>query len=212
MELNKSDRILFIGDSITDGGRQRHSPYDLGEGYPKMVAGALQAFYPELQLTIFNRGLSGNRVEDLKQRWQEDCIALRPDIVSILIGINDTWRRVGQHDRADGATFKAFEETYRAILQQTKAETGAKIIMLEPFLLHYPEDRKGWRVDLDPRREIIAQLAEEYAVHYLKLDEILNEQAKRAGCQFLTGNDGVHPTLAGHRTIAKTWLKTIGNE
>lgn len=212
MLLNNSDRILFIGDSVTDAGRNRLKSKDLGKGYPKMVAGMLQALYPELQLTFLNRGISGNKVDDLEKRWQKDCIDLEPDIVSILIGINDTWHRVGQRNFGTEAAFRQFEHIYRILLQQISEQTDAKIVMMEPFLLHYPEDRREWRIDLDPRREIIAKLANEFAIHYIQLDELLNEQAKRTGAQFLTGKDGIHPTLAGHRTIARAWLGIVENE
>lgn len=212
MLLNKSDRILFIGDSVTDAGRNRLKSKDLGKGYPKMVAEMLQSLYPELQLTFLNRGISGNKVDDLEKRWQKDCIDLEPDIVSILIGINDTWHRIGQRNFGTDATFRQFENIYRTILRQVSEQTNAKIVIMEPFLLHYPENRKDWRIDFNPRREIIAKLANEFAVHYIRLDEILNEQAKRTGEQFLTGDDGIHPTLAGHRTIAKAWIEIIENE
>lgn len=212
MLLKRTDRILFIGDSITDVGRNRLLSKDLGEGYPKMIATILSALYPELQLTFFNRGISGNQIEDLAQRWQKDCLALKPDIVSILIGVNDTWHHVGRPTFGTQAHLQKFEDTYRKILQETCNRTNAKIVILEPFLLHYPADRKAWRLDFDPRREIITNLAAEFATHFIKLDELFNKQAVRKGEEFLTGHDGVHPTLAGHRTITKAWMEIIENE
>lgn len=211
MRLNKSDRIVFIGDSVTDAGRKRRCSRDLGNGYPKMVAGMLKALYPELKLTVLNRGISGNKIHNLEERWQKDCINLKPDIVSILIGINDTWHRVGTPSFGDEKALQQFEARYRAILEQTKEQTHAQIVILEPFVLHYPIDRKEWRYDLDLRRTIIEKLADEFAVDYIRLDTLMNEQAHQVGEQTLTGTDGVHPTPAGHRAIAKAWVSMVEN-
>lgn len=212
MRLKKADRILFIGDSVTDAGRKRRCSRHLGNGYPKMVAGMLKALYPELKLTVLNRGISGNKVHDLEERWQKDCLKLNPDLVSILIGINDTWHRVGKPSFGNDEALQQFEARYRNILRQTKEQTSAQIVIMEPFLLHYPITRKEWRPDLDLRRAIIERLAEEFAVDYIRLDSLLNEQAARVGEQTLTGKDGVHPTLAGHRIIAKAWVSAVENE
>lgn len=211
MRLKKSDRILFIGDSVTDVGRKRRCPRHLGNGYPKMVAGMLKALYPELKLTVLNRGISGNKIHDLEERWQKDCLKLNPDVMSILIGINDTWHRVGKPSFGNEEALKHFEACYRTILRQTKEQTNAQIVIMEPFVLHYPIARKEWRLDFDLRRAIIERLADEFAVDYIRLDSILNEQAALVGEQTLTGKDGVHPTLAGHRTIAKAWVSIVEN-
>ena len=132
------DRILFQGDSVTDCGRDRDDPTALGYGYVMLTAAALQARAPELDLTILNRGIGGNRSRDLVARWSEDCVDLAPDWVSIMIGINDTWRR---YDSNDPTTAEQFESAYRTLLQRVTAETSARIVLCEPFLLDYPADR-----------------------------------------------------------------------
>ena len=129
--------ILFQGDSVTDAGRSREDDAQLGLGYPRLVSSLLSASYPELGLQFINRGISGNRVRDLKARWSEDCLELKPDILTILIGINDCWRR---YDREDPTSPEQYEEDYRWILTQTQERTAAQIILLEPFVLPYPPD------------------------------------------------------------------------
>lgn len=209
MNLKKNDLILFIGDSITDAGRNREVSDDLGHGYPLMVAGALSAAYPERHLSFLNRGIGGNKVMDLENRWEEDCIQLQPDIVSILVGINDTWHNLESPLFGTEETIERFETTYRRILEQVKQKTEAQIVMLEPYVLHVPEDRREWRKDLDPRIQAVRRLAEEFADDYIPLDGIMNALSIKTGCPYLTGDDGVHPTVAGHGVIAKAWLDQV---
>jgi len=146
IQLQKNMRILFQGDSITDAGRGK--PPGLGTGYARIAADIMLSRAPELGLTIMNRGISGNRAKDLVERWGRDCVELKPDVVSIMIGINDTWRAF---DSDDPTTAEAFEESYRTILERTRDESGAKIVMVEPFVLACPPDRVAWRADLDPK-------------------------------------------------------------
>jgi acyl-CoA thioesterase-1 len=145
LRIAENNLVLFQGDSITDGGRERADPNHLGWGYPRVVANWLSALYPERRLRFVNRGISGNRVRDLLARWKSDCIDLQPDWVSILIGINDTWRR---YDSNDPTAVEAFERDYRTLLQLTRERTKAQILLMEPFVLHTPPDRAAWREDL----------------------------------------------------------------
>lgn len=209
MDVKKNDLILFIGDSITDVGRDREDYDDLGHGYPLMVAGSMSANYPDLQLQFLNRGIGGNKITDLKNRWDEDCVSLQPDIVSILIGINDTWHHYGTKSFASQEALQEFETTYRLLLSRVKKETNAQIVMLEPFVLSYPIDRLEWRTDLDPRIQMIRRLAAEFAVDFIPLDGLLNSMGMKTGFQYLTGDDGVHPTVAGHGIIAKAWIEVV---
>lgn len=211
MRLKEHDLILFIGDSITDAGRDRSDSTDLGQGYPLMVAGALSARYPEHKLRFLNRGIGGDKVQDLQGRWERDCLALQPDILSILIGINDTWHNASQGVFGVEAELQTFAQTYRDILMQARERTDAQIVILEPFVLPYPEDRWEWRADLDPRIQVIRQLAGEFAVDYIPLDGRLNALGMKTGYAFLTGDDGVHPTVAGHGVIAQAWLEAVEN-
>lgn len=211
MKLKKDDLILFIGDSITDVGRDRSNLYSLGSGYPLMVAGALSARYPELNLQFLNKGIGGNKITDLEERWQEDCLDLKPDVVSILIGINDTWHTIGSNEFGTSEYLNSFETKYRALLTEVKEKLQAQIIILEPFVLSEPIDRLGWRKDLDPRIQIVRKLANEFAIEFIPLDGILNSLGMKTGYTYLTGDDGVHPTVAGHGVIAEEWLKRIEN-
>ncbi|ALV21796.1 SGNH/GDSL hydrolase family protein [Carnobacterium antarcticum] len=211
MELKKEATILFIGDSITDANRRREDPTDLGYGYPLLVAAALLERYPELNLSLVNRGIDGNKITDLANRWEEDCLALDPDIVSILIGINDTWHNVGTEAFGTQESIDRFEFYYRILLQTVKERTNAQIILMEPFVLPHPIYRKEWRIDLNSRIQVIRKLAKEYETDFVALDERLNALGMKQSYAYWTGQDGVHPTLAGHAVIAKAWLEQLEN-
>lgn len=202
--LQGSSTVLFQGDSITDAGRKYDDPADLGAGYPALIAAWHQARRPWHKVNFLNRGISGNRAGDLRERWEKDCLALEPDIVSILIGINDTWRR---YDSNDPTSAETYHENYHAILQQVQAY-GARIIMLEPFLLPVPEDRKDWRVDLDPKIAVARELAREFGALYIPLDGMFAAASAHLPSEHWAP-DGVHPSLAGHALIAQAWLDAV---
>jgi len=130
-------KILFQGDSITDGGRDRNNPHNIGWGYAFYAARYLKERHPETDFEFLNFGISGNQSSDLVGRWTTDCIDWQPDIVSVMIGVNDTWHRA--HNR-QWLSDEQFEENYRSLLERVKKETNAKIIMMEQFLL--PSDDK----------------------------------------------------------------------
>jgi len=203
--FKQNDLVLFQGDSVTDCGRSREDDNGLGSGYAMLTSAWLSASYPEYRLRLVNRGISGNRTRDLLTRWEQDCIALQPNWVSILIGINNTWRR---YDSNDPTPTERFEQEYRQLLEWTKRETSAKIVLCEPFVLPYPEDRITWRDDLDPKLAVVRKLAEEYADVLVPLDVILEQAATRQAPAYWAA-DGVHPTLAGHALIAQSWIKYV---
>jgi acyl-CoA thioesterase I len=195
--------VLFQGDSVTDVGRIREDINDLGHGYPMMIASWFSALYPEKDVTFLNKGIGGDRLKDLKARWEEDCLQLQPTIVSILIGINDCWRR---YDSNDPTTVEEFAANYISILSKLTETLNPKIILFEPFLLPVPEDRKKWRQDLDPKINIVRELARQYKTLLVPLDGIFNSAATLKDPSFWAP-DGVHPSSAGHALIAKEWLK-----
>ena len=213
--IKPADIILFTGDSITDCGRARTGgaaaiatgaePARLGDGYVQQIATRL-AMQPDLgRLRIFNRGISGNRIYDLETRLETDLLALKPTVVSILIGINDTWRR---YDSGLISEVSEFEASYRRILVRVRGELGARIVMLEPFLLPVPETRGVWREDLDPRITAIRRVAAEFAEAYVPLDELFAAAVESApAASWLP--DGVHPSTAGHSLIADAWMKAV---
>jgi acyl-CoA thioesterase I len=204
--LNDNDRILFIGDSVTDCGRSREDDNQLGDGYAALIAAWYSALHPQQCVTFLNRGIGGNRVRDLRARWSVDCLALRPTLVSILVGINDTWRR---YDSNDPTSTEAFEQDFRAILDVTRTTLGARLVLLEPFVLPVPADRKAWRVDLDPRIQVVRQLAGEYSASLIPLDGIFAQAAAAHRDPAFWAADGVHPTPAGHALIAQAWLNAF---
>jgi acyl-CoA thioesterase I len=199
--IGDNDVVLFQGDSITDCGRSRSDGSDLGYGYAAMTAAWFAAQYPEKRVTFLNRGIGGNRAKDLRDRWQQDCIALKPNWVSILIGINDTWRR---YDSGDATSAGDYEANYRAILEAS----SARLIVMEPFVLPIPPDRAAWREDLDPKIQVARRLAREFNAIYVPLDGLFAAAAVQREPAFWAA-DGVHPSLAGHALIAQAWLRAV---
>jgi acyl-CoA thioesterase-1 len=197
--------VLFQGDSITDAGRDRYDSNHLGYGYAMMASAWFSALYPAKSVRFLNRGIGGNRALDLQSRWQEDCLDLRPSWVSIMIGINDTWRR---YDRNDPTSVQDYEAAYRAILEQTREHVDARLILCEPFVLPVPQDREAWREDLDPKIAAVRRLAREFAAILVPLDGIFAQAATQRELTFWAG-DGVHPTSAGHALIAQSWLRAV---
>lgn len=205
MIIEENERILFQGDSVTDVGRNREEADNLGFGYPMMIASLFAALCPEKNVHFLNRGNGGERVRDLELRWKTDCLDLKPTLVSILIGVNDCWRRF---DSNDPTTAAEFEVTYRILLDGIKKQGIKKIILLEPFVLPVTEDRKAWREDLDPKIHVIRELAREYGAILIPLDGVFSAASVLKPSNFWT-IDGVHPTNAGHALISREWLKTV---
>jgi len=197
--------VVFIGDSITDAGRNREAPADLGRGYAMMAAAWFSARFPERRVQFYNRGISGNRVKDLEARWDADCLDLNPSWISILIGINDCWRR---YDRNDPTPVEAFEAGYRRLLQRAREKGRARLILMEPFVLPVPDDRKAWREDLDPKIHVVRELAREFEAILVPLDGIFAAAAARREPAFWAP-DGVHPSPAGHALMARSWLEAV---
>ncbi len=204
MALQKGDLILFQGDSITDCGRSREDTNDLGPGYPKMVAEALSALRPELELRFLNRGISGNRTYSLQERWEADCFALKPNLLSILVGINDVWHR----EVGTGQTDEQLEANYRALLTDTRKTLGdIPIVILEPFLT--PDNETViTRPEMDSIIPIVRGLAKEFDATFVPLDAPLAAAAEALPPHSLT-KEGVHPTEQGHAIIAKHWLDAV---
>jgi len=206
MLLKTNDHVLFYGDSITDAGRLEGINSGLGWGYAAMAAGIAMARHPELNLRFSNKGVSGNVIFDLQRRLDADVLAIKPTVVSILIGINDTWRR---YDSNVITEIPAFEDCYRQILSTLRQELSARLVICEPFLLPIPEDRAAWREDLDPRIAAVRRLAMDFGAMYVPLDGIFAAAACRREMAYWTA-DGVHPSPAGHGLIAQAWLDTVG--
>ncbi|MDR3314250.1 MAG: GDSL-type esterase/lipase family protein [Oscillospiraceae bacterium] len=191
--------ILFQGDSVTDCGRRDAGNDPLGNGYPLLVKVAAQAAQPGA-FVFRNRGTSGARVRDLRAHWREDCLDLQPDAVSILIGVNDTWRRYDQNDPTSDA---AFEEDYRALLNPLRAG-GQRLLLITPFLLDTEERVTRMREDLAGKQAVVRRLAAAYGAALLDADALFAQaQREQNNPPAAFAADGIHPTQEGHRLLAK---------
>lgn len=205
IHIENNATILFQGDSVTDCGRDYSNKGSLGSGYAFLAAAEIGRKYPEKNINFINRGVNGNRVIDLNRRWEEDCLQLNPTWVSIYIGINDVWRR---YDDNDLTSVEQFYEGYRKLIERTNEHTDAKFILVEPFCLPVPEDRKTWREDLDPKIQAIRELAREFKTLYVPLDGLFASASTQIDSAYWA-EDGVHPTPAGHSLITKAWLEAV---
>jgi lysophospholipase L1-like esterase len=205
MTITPDSRVLFIGDSITDCGRDRDNDRDLGRGYPLLIAGHFTADHPNDGVEFLNRGNSGNRVPDLLARWEDDCLKLEPDVVSIMIGINDTWRRFDKNDPTSTADY---ERDYREILRRTQESLAAQLVLIEPYLIPVRADQHEWRADLDPRIGVVRRLAAEFGALLVAADGAMASAAAASGPEIWCA-DGVHATPAGHTLLAREWLATV---
>lgn len=195
-------KILFQGDSITDAGRNRADFHNLGNGYPKYAAQNLCKMHPDVDFEFVNLGISGDETVQLVDRLQTDFIDIQPDIVSILVGINDVW-----HHTDAFVDHAVFEKNYREILQEIKDKTSAKIVMIEPFLIPV-EDKLFFREDLSPKIEVIRRLAREFADVYIPLDGLLVAEYLKKNPTYYA-SDGVHPTALGAEVIGKIYAKAV---
>lgn len=195
-------RIVFQGDSITDCGRGN----GLGTGYAYLSTAAITKDGEAHE--CINRGVSGNRIVDLLARWHRDCINLRPDYLSILIGVNDVWHEF--NDDPKGIDAALFERVYDIVLEQTfKACPDVKVVLLEPYVLHGPATDGNWDAfdaEVALRRDAVRRLAEKYDLPTIPLQEIFDNAVKNVAPAAHWSGDGVHPTPAGHALIAEYWV------
>jgi len=205
-------RILFQGDSITDCGRSRE-PFEnlrpgmgLGDGYPSLIAARLLCDHPETEWTIINKGISGNRVVDLYARWKVDALNLKPDVLSILIGINDTW-----HEKAhqNGVEVERYGKIYHELLAWTKSVLpDVRLVVLEPYVLPFGAAAEDWVDEVAQRGQIAKDLAAEFKATFIPVQSIINDALAKAPAEHWLA-DGVHPVAAGHQLIADAWLKAF---
>jgi len=204
--------ILFQGDSITDCGRDRAAGAPnlaaaLGNGYPLLVASHLLARRPDAGYRFFNRGVSGNTVPDCDARWPTDTIALAPDVVSILIGVNDYWHTLNGTYHGTAADY---EQQFAALLARTRsALPGVRLVVLEPFALRTGVVTDQWLGPFDERRQIARRVADAAGAVYLPTQDLFDRLCREAPPSYWTA-DGVHPTAAGHGAIARMWMEGVG--
>ncbi|MBE6706484.1 MAG: GDSL family lipase [Ruminococcaceae bacterium] len=202
----KKIKVVFQGDSITDAGRDKRNYHHMGAGYPKYATELMVASNPDVEFEFINQGISGNRTSQLFDRFYSDALAFEPDIISILIGINDLWHRYGGGKIA--TTDAQFELNYRCILERIRRESNAKIMILSPFLLD-KEPFEGMREDLERMLPIVRKLADEFADVYVPLDKYFEEALKTQPEPLYYSGDGVHPNDNGRAFIGKLYAEAI---
>ena len=206
MSMSDAKRIVFIGDSITAWGRFDDDE-NLGENYVRIIHDYLKVTYPEKELEVINKGIGGNRVTDLVERWKEDVIAQEPDIVSISIVINDVWRQVDGSE-VDQVYPEQFEQVYDEILSQLKAKTNAKIIIMEPTVIAEDVNAKGNKM-LIPYLEAIHRLTKKYDTLLVPTHDVFLNYLRKGDYPLTI--DGVHMNSAGNMLMANAWMKTAGS-
>ncbi len=204
--FEQNNHILFQGDSITDGNRGRSDDpnHILGHGYVFIIAAKYGAQLAERNLTFINRGISGNKVSDLAGRWKGDTLDLKPDILSILVGVNDASANV---------PIDQYEKTYDQILQQAvTSNPRVRLVLCEPFTLpgdKHKDDWHTWRANIQSRQDAVARLAVKYQAAVVDFQKVLEAACKRAPASYWVW-DTVHPTYSGHQLLADEWVRTVG--
>jgi lysophospholipase L1-like esterase len=210
--FNNGSIILFQGDSITDAGREKkqelpNNGQSFGWGYANIIASEILQDLPGHELSIYNRGISANKVYQLAERWQKDCLDLEPDVLSILIGVNDYWHyRLGRYE----GTPETYENDYRKLLDRTKKEIpGIRLVLCEPFILAGTNAvDESWLEPFSGYQSIAASLAKEFEAVWVPFQDAFNDALSIAPPEYWT-DDGVHPSMAGAQLMAETWLQSL---
>jgi len=194
-----NERVLFQGDSITDGNRGRSADpnHILGHGYAFIIAARHGAGFPERKLDFYNRGVSGNTVLDLEKRWAKDTLALKPDLLSVMIGVNDQSRNV---------SLEAYEATYDKLLTDARAQNPKlKLVLMEPFVRH---PGKPVPEGIVARQAIVAKLAQKHGAALVRLQKLFDDAATKTADDYWVW-DTVHPTYRGHQLLADEWERVV---
>jgi len=207
MELKDAKRLLFQGDSITDSGR-KESPDGLGFGYAAIVAGVISSDPRFKGLEILNRGISGDRSAELLARWDEDCVALKPEALSIMVGVNEVWRLRGEWNGQAYIPPERFKANYEELIDRARSGGARLLVLMSPTTID-DEKAKDLSALLDEEADIVRALAKKAKAVYVPTREeqkrVLSERS-----DFKWSVDGCHPSLAGHALIARTWLRAVG--
>lgn len=212
--IQPGNAILFQGDSITDAGRSRETAdrpnikSTMGNGYAWMAASQILVDHPESDLKIFNRGISGNKVPDLAQRWDADCLHIKPDLLSILIGVNDIWhRRNGKYQ----GTLASYEKDYRILLERTmQTLPSVKLVICEPFVLKCGAIDDSWFPEFDGFRAVSKKMAEEFKAVFVPFQGAFDTAITIADPKEWAA-DGVHPSAFGAALMAHEWIKAVSH-
>lgn len=206
--------VLFQGDSITDGNRTRNKDWNhvMGHGYAYTIASKLWYEHPTRGFHFYNRGISGNRIPDLAGRWQSDTLDLKPDILSILVGINDTHF----HMKGDpGLTSADFETGYRSLLKRTiETLPNVRFVLCEPFILPVGPVKLNWdqyKKEVALRQDVVKRLSQEFPAIHIPFQSAFNEALLKAPAEYWIW-DGIHPMPAGHELMARVWIDKVHAE
>ena len=212
VSLEQGDTVLFQGDSITDAGRKKdekgfNNPSALGSGYAMLAGSELLLRYADKDLKVYNKGISGNKVYQMAERWDADCLDLQPKVLSILIGVNDFW-----HTLTGGykGTIETYTKDFTALLDRTKEKLpDLKLIIGEPYAVTGIKavDEK-WYPAFNEYRQAAKEIANKYSAVFIPYQSIYDKAQKSAPGVYWTG-DGVHPSLAGARLMAHAWLEAV---
>ena len=210
--FSSGDVILFQGDSITDAGREKRNQLannarSFGTGYANLAASWLLEELAGENLTIYNRGISGNKVYQLADRWEPDCIELKSNVLSILIGVNDYWHfRNGKYD----GTPEIYETDFRKLLTRTKeALPDVKLVICQPFILKETSAvDESWLEPFSAYQDISAKMAREFHAIWVPFQEAFEKALEIAPAVYWAG-DGVHPSMAGAQLMAEIWLRAL---
>lgn len=209
IRLKATDTLVFIGDSITDAERHRQTYKPLGLGYVHFAGNLLWAKHAELNLSIVNTGVSGDTINDMAHQWERDCIAHRPNVVSVLIGINDVWQLAMEPTLAEtAATGSDYEVTYDELLSRARQRCNCQLILMEPFLFCQDPDNDAFRT-LGPYIEVVRRLAAKYDAVLVPLQREIDRQIVEIPSEKWS-SDSVHPYLWAHAWIAMRWLEATG--
>jgi lysophospholipase L1-like esterase len=211
LEFSSGDVVLFQGDSITDAGRKRSNAEAndqgaMGGGYAFLAACELLFENPDKKLLIYNRGISGNKVYQLAETWDKDALAIKPDILSILVGVNDYWHTLSFGYKA---TVETYRKDYRALLQRTKEELpDVKLIIGEPFAILGSAVNETWFPAFNEYQLVAKELAKEFNAAFVPYQKVFDKALQHAPGEYWSP-DGVHPSIAGAKLMAEAWLQTV---
>lgn len=210
--FKENSTVLFQGDSVTDCDRNRNHTCQtmeaMGDGYPRIFKQLYDMLFPNNTVSFVNRGISGNKIADLLNRYDEDFKAVDPDFISIMIGINDTWHGF---DEGTQTPVEDFARDYELLLTKLKQDfPHTEIMLIEQFMLVDHPERTAWEDDVKKKRAVTKQLAEKYADYFIPMYDVINAAARGEFTVSDISRDGVHPAKQGHSVIAAEIIKALG--